>query len=186
MLVRHRLFASVRNLLVEAYSISDVMADSVLEIAITQYTRNRFARNDDFPYVWAIALIGTPDDWVYLLNGTPPDATYLGPLRQTDITASGAYRGHIVLGTVNADQKSRIEEIIKSVTIYTDRTDWNCQNWVVLPRFGSVRVRDIFGRPGPEPGRIFLKFPDPQTEPLLTLGSGQKRFGSRFDPGSTR
>ena len=129
--MRHRLFASVRNLLVEAYSISDVMADSVLEIAITQYTRNRFARNDDFPYVWAIALIGTPDDWVYLLNGTPPDATYLGPLRQTDITASGAYRGHIVLGTVNADQKSRIEEIIKSVTIYTDRTDWNCQNWVL-------------------------------------------------------
>ena len=49
-------------------------------------------------------------------------------------------------------------------------------------RFGS----DIFGQPGPEPGRIFLKFLDPQTEPLLTLGLGQNRFRSRLDPGSTQ
>ena len=107
------------------------MADNVFEIAIAQYTRNNFLLNVDFPYVWAIALIGTTDDWVYLLNGTPPDATYLGPLRHTDITASGAYRGHIVLSTVNADQKSRIEEIIESISVYNDRTDWNCQNWVL-------------------------------------------------------
>ena len=69
----------------------------------------------------------------------------------------------------------------KAVTIHPSHN-----SSLVLPRFGSVRVRDIFGRPEPEPGRIFLKFPDLQTEPLLTLGSGQKRFGSRFDPGSTR
>ena len=56
---------------------------------------------------------------------------------------------------------------------------------VVLPRFGSVRVRDIFGQPEPEPGQIFLKFPDPQTEPLLTLSSGQKWFGLRFNLGLT-
>ena len=39
---------------------------------------------------------------------------------------------------------------------------------VVLSRFGPVRVKDIFGQPEPELGQIFPKFPDPQTEPLLT------------------
>lgn len=108
------------------------MADNTLNVVVAQYTRSRFYGNKKLPYAWVIALVNELNEGpVYQLSGTPPDSKYLGPYNVNDITESGAYRGHVVLGTVNANQVDQIGTIMSSLIIYNDRSDWNCQNWVL-------------------------------------------------------
>ena len=102
----------------------------IYDVGVAQYERG--SPSNPQPYHWAIMLRkSVRDAWFYQIEGNS-DCYGLSPfLLKHCFKKSGAYRGAIRIGAIEANDRSRFEEILRKVPIYRNRPDWNCQNWVV-------------------------------------------------------
>ncbi|KAG0705719.1 hypothetical protein DFH29DRAFT_799598 [Suillus ampliporus] len=105
-------------------------------ICVAQYWRGLDSNGQRMPLHWALFAISNAnqvDHWgtCYQAIGNTDTFTYSCMEDECMEILADGYRGCLVVGKIDSFPAEAIDTLLKQVTVYRGRENWNCQNWVL-------------------------------------------------------